>query len=255
LEGLNKDDVKTPRIKLITPTNPEVRTFQGKAIPGQFWHTGMNIDLGASFQAVPIIVGKRVIIWSPRDGDDGGMLAFSRDAMNWQSGADKEFKVKIHKGTKEVTWRTRRNVKQSGLLEWGSYDPDDSNSPPAAQLSYEYLLYLIKHPDLSPVVMGTYRTALTNAKQLNTSLMNITRLGKPIQCCAINIFAEEKHEGKNVWSVPRFELAGWVPANVYKICAEMAEKYADYEIDYDNEDLAPTEKGEASETKEGEIPF
>lgn len=242
MESLGKDDYKTPRIKLLQLTNPEPRTFQGKAIPGQFWHTGMNVDLGDRFQAVPIIVGKRAILWTPQDsGSDDGILAFSKDCLNWQSGANKVFKVKINKGTKEVVWDTKQNVRKSGLLEWGSSDPDDSNSPPACQLSYEYLFYLIKNPELSPCVFGTFRTAIGNSKQYNTSLLNVQKQGKPIQCSVVNIFAEEKRDGTRTWWVPRFEPAGWAPEAIYKECSAMAEKFADYEIEYDDADMSSGE--------------
>lgn len=248
MEELGKDDFKTPRIKLLQPLNPEIRSFQGKAIPGQFWHTGMNVDLTNKFRFVPIIAGKRVILWNPRDSGEGGILAFSRDAKTWQSGADKIFKVKINKGTKEVSWNTKKNVQQSGLTDWGSSDPDDSNSSPAAQLSYEYLVYLIDYSELSPCVLGTFRTSIPNAKQFNTALLGIVKMGKPIQAVAVNCFAEETHEGKNIWHVPRFELAGWAPEGLYKITSELAERYANYTVDYDNEDVTTKPNGD-------EIPF
>lgn len=230
LEGLGKDDFRVPRIKLLQALNPEVRSFQGQAIPGEFWHTGANTSLGSEFLFVPILAGKRVILWDPNEGQQGGdILAFSKDGINWQAGANKTFKVKL-KGGKDVTWATGKNVAASKLDEWGSSDPEKDNSPPAATLIYEYLCYLPDHPELSPCVMGAFRTALPNAKGFNTSLF---MLRKPTASVAVRCFADEKTEGKQAWFVPQFKLAGYVSRELYAITSKFGEQYAEYTADYD----------------------
>lgn len=230
LEGLGKDDFKIPRIKLLQALNPEVRSFQGQAIPGEFWHTGANTSLGSEFLFVPILAGKRVILWDPNEGKQGGdILAFSRNGLDWQTGGDKEFKVTL-KGGKNVVWHTKKNVLQSKLDDWGSSDPEENNSPPAATLIYEYLCYLPDHAELSPCVMGAFRTALPNAKRFNTDLF---MRRKPTASLAVRCFADEKTEGKLAWFVPQFKLAGFVSDELYAVTSKLGEKYAEYTAEYD----------------------
>lgn len=245
LEGLGKDDFRVPRIKLLQALNPEVRSFQGIAIPGEFWHTGGNISLGSEFLFVPILAGKRVILWDPNEGQRGGdILAFSKDGVNWQAGANKTFPVKL-KGGKSVTWATGKNVAASKLDEWGSSDPSVDNSPPAATLIYEYLCYLPDRPELGPCVMGAFRTAIPNAKGFNTSLF---MLRKPTASVAVRCFADEKTEGRQAWFVPQFKLAGYVSRELYAVTSKLGEQYAEYTAEYDK---AEAQAAEAPDKDDG----
>ena len=239
-EALGKGDFKVPRIKLLQPLSPEVRTFQGKAFAGHFWHTGANKSLGIEFNFVPIIVNKRVVVWRPRDDNNGGILAFSKDGKNWDSGGNSEFTVKLKDVAKPVTWKTGKDVQSSGLLEFGSSNPDVANSSPAATIAYEYLCYLPNDPQLSPVVLGVSKTGTPNARQLNTYFLSIN---KPLTCMVIKCFTEEVSKNRNVWTVPKFDPAGWAPREWYHVAQEMQKNYADYETemvqDEQQENIAP----------------
>ena len=232
LEQLGQSDFKVPRIKLLQPLNPEIRSFQGKAIPGEFWHTGSNSSLGSEFDMICCIASKRVILWNPRD-EGGGMLAFSRDGKSWVSGGNQKFEVKLKNVKKPIVYNTGKNVHDSKLLEWGTANPEDIESGPAAQLSYDYLCYLPKYPNLSPVVMSLSRTAMGNAKNFNTSMLMIR---KPIQSVLVRCFSDEKSEGENVWWVPNFEMKGYVSSDIYNITKEIAERQANYNTEYEQED-------------------
>lgn len=250
MEGLDKDDIKTPRILLLQAMSPQIRTFQGLAFPGEFWHTGMNVPLGTHFDFVTALISKRVILWRPRDDQGGGILAFSRDGKTWATGGNSEFRVKL-KGKKEpVLWKTGKDVMSSRLTEFGTLDPEDNESPPAAMISYEYLAYLIKNPELSPVVLGVNKTALPNGKSLNTSLVTLAKANKPIQSVAIRCFADERKNDTGEWTVPNFKTIGLVQKDVYQIVVKMADQYSDYKIEYTQEDVVDT----ASEIKD-EVAF
>lgn len=235
MEALSGSDFKIPRIKHLQPLTPEITSFPGKAIPGEFWHTGANKSLGNEFNFVPCLISKRVIIWHPDRGV--GMLAFSRDGLHWDQGGNQVHEVKIKNVPKPVKWNTGKDVASSKLLDWGTFNPDDPDSGPAATLSYEYLCYLPDYPELSPVVMGLYKTAINNGKQLNTSIL-MTR--RPPQSLLVRCFAEEKHEGENTWHVPKFETQGYIPKELYEICKNIAEKQASYQTTYDQEEAAAT---------------
>lgn len=237
LEALGKDDFKIPRIKLLQPLNPEVTTYQGKAIPGEFWHTSANKSLGSEFRFVPCVASKRVVLFAPRNSDHEGMLAFSRDGINWDMGEKKRFEIKVKKVPNPLIWETGRNVKDSGLLEWGSYNSEDDESGPAAQLSYEYLCYLPDHPNLSPVVLGTFRTAIGNAKNFNTSLI---ALRKPIQSVMVRCFSDMHTKGTDAWWVPAFELKGWATKELYDIAQNIYEKQKDYKVEYSEDEVSAT---------------
>lgn len=241
LEGLGKDDVKTPTINLLQPLSPILKSFQGVAFANEFWHTGMNVSLGTSFDFVTALISKRVILFRPREDQGGGILAFSRDGKTWDTGGNTEFRVKL-KGKKEpVVWNTGRDVISSRLTNFGTMNPEESDSPPAATISYEYLVYLIKHPELSPVVIRAAKTGMPNGKALNTSLLTLAKSGKPIQSVAVRCFVEEKSNNDGAWTVPNFKTIGYVQKGVYETVTKMADQYGDYKVDYS--DLAAEDTG------------
>ena len=240
VESLGKDDYKTPRIVLTQGLSPELETFQGIAKKDHFWHTGMNVNLGQEFSFIPITANKRVILFRPRNDQGGGILAFSKNGKTWDSGANQTFQAKI-KGRKEpVSWNTRKDVLSSRLTEFGTSNPDEPHSAPAASVIYEYLVYLPEHPELSPCVIGLSKTAIPNGKTFNTSLAMIARTGKPI--CSLNVrcFVENMNNDDGEWTVPNFKLMGWVGnKDLFNIVKGVADSYSDYNVDYTQEEVAP----------------
>lgn len=237
--NLTKEDFKIPRIMMLQALSPEVKDFQGVAIPGEFWHTGASESLGSEFMFVPVLVNKRVILWRPRH-EGGGMLAFARNAVEWDMGGNKEFKVTLKKGDKNVvTWATGKNVPTSGLADWGSSNPDEENSAPAATLVYEYLCYLPDKPELSPCLLGCSKTAKPSGAQFNTDLL---MRRKPPAAIIARCWAAEQNEGGNTWFIPKFKTAGWAPPALYEITSKIAEQHKDYKAEYvQEENAAPTE--------------
>lgn len=232
MEGFDQSDFKLPRLKLLQALNPEIQSFQGQAIPGEFWHTIANKSLGQEFRMVVLKPSKRVIIWDPKGGKQGGdILAFSKNGKEWDAGANQKLKVKL-KGNVDVIWDTGKDVLSSGLTDWGSSNPEDENSAPAAQLTYEYLVYLPDHPDLSPCLLGLFRTAHGNAKNFNTFLLG---LKFPATSIIVRCFAEEKNEDGNRWTVPKFQAIGRTSEELFKTCEALKERYADYKADYQQE--------------------
>ena len=247
IQGLDQSDFRVPRIKLLQPLSPEIRDYPGVAVPNIFWHTGANKSLGAEFECVMVNISKRVILWAPRE-TGGGLLAYSNDAKYWTSGGGNEFQVKL-KGKKElVTWKTGKDVESSGLMEWGSSDPDDKKSSPAASLVYEYIMFMPTMPELSPCTISLYRTGVRSAKQLNTSLL-MTR--KPPYCIKVKVGVKMEQSGSDMWSVPVFNLNGYVDAATYEVTKLMAERYADYQP----EPVQPEEETQKVKINDDEIPF
>lgn len=164
-ENLSGADVETPRLILLQSVSPQVEEYDN-ARAGQFWHNMLNEPLGEKIRVVISYVDKRAILWRPRPPvDTGGILARSEDLIHW-SPSNANFKVKIDKAGTEVTYNTGKTVAQSRLLEWGSSDPRDPNSPPAATLMYNFVLSFPDHPGVPPAVFSFQRSTSKVARKL-----------------------------------------------------------------------------------------
>lgn len=163
-EKLGPADVEVPRVKLLQGTSPEVEEFES-AKPGAFWHTMTQGSLGKEIMICPIYIDQRAILWRPRD-DGGGILARADDGIHW-SPANATFAVKIGKKPhqKDVVWKTRPTVVGSGLLEWGSSDPDDAASQPAATKMYNMVCSFPDNPDVPPAVITLQRASIRVARK------------------------------------------------------------------------------------------
>ena len=256
IKGLDSSDFKLPRIKLLQGLSPEVEAFPGKALKNNFWHTGRNMSLGDNFKLVVVNAGKRVLVWSSRQLN-AKLLAFSRDGKTWDYGGNSILEINVKGVATPVKISTGKDVPSSRLLEWGSTNPSDPRSPPAATLIYEYLCYLPDHPELSPVIMGMYRTATDNAKKLNTSLL---QMRKPCYSLIVDCVAEKLTGPEGAWSVPSFKLAGWAPKTTFDLCKSMAEEYETYVGAYspdDGDEVKPTANMSSGKSipKDDEISF
>ncbi len=178
-ENIKTSDMEMPRIKLVQGTDTELLSAHNGLKIGDFFHTLAELPLGSELDIVPIYTQQRVVLWRPRPPiDSGGILARAEDGVHWQP-ANKEFTVKIDKKGSTVTWKTAKTVAESGLLEWGTYDPDDEDSQPAATLVYVYVVDLPEHPELSPCVLMLQRSGVKVARKFNGKL-NIIGGSAPI---------------------------------------------------------------------------
>lgn len=161
-EHLDQQDVEIPRLQLLQSLSPQVQDGDHKA--GHFYHTIAEEALGNELKIVPLFVTKRYLLWRPRH-EGGGILARADDGKHW-SPPNAEFKVKPYKdNSKQVTWKTKPTVQESGLANWGSTDVDDPNSQPAATAMLCVVAYLPDHPELSPCLITLQRGAITAAKK------------------------------------------------------------------------------------------
>jgi len=72
LEALGQGDFKVPRIKLLQPLNPEVKSYPGVAIPGEFWHTVTNNGgVGEAVSRKKVAwLNQKVAEWKAKNGLD-----------------------------------------------------------------------------------------------------------------------------------------------------------------------------------------
>ena len=178
-DNFDQSDVVLPRIKLLQGVSPEIEAYD-EAKNGHFWHSALDISLGTEFRFVIADRRKKYLLQAPL-ADGQGILARSDDAKKWDQLG--EWTVKF-KGRKDpVKWAiTDLDVAKSGLADWGSQFPDDKDSPPAATLFYDYLVYLPDYPDMGMVVMSLARSAIKKAKKgLNDKVAMQGQRGRPMQ--------------------------------------------------------------------------
>jgi len=159
-----------PRIKLLQGLSPEV-VDNGESA-GDFYHTVAEMSMGYSITMVPVYVSQSVILWRPRK-DGGGILARAADGIHWDH-PDTEFNVKLDNG-KKVTWNTGSTVQRGGLDQFGTMDPDDTNSYPAATRMIDVIAMFPDHLDMSPAVISLQRSSFKVGQQF-VSKLAISRL-------------------------------------------------------------------------------
>lgn len=164
-ELMRPEDVEIPRLLLLQAMSPQV--VDGDERPNHFWHSVAEQNLGKELTIVPVFVDQSYILWRPRK-QGGGMLARAGDGIHWNTVG--EFEVQLDNG-KKVIWRTAKTVRESKLDQWGSSDPSDPNSPPAATRMYNVVTMLPDFPELSPVVISMQRSAIKVARKFVGKLM------------------------------------------------------------------------------------
>lgn len=168
-ERIEASDLEIPRLKLMQPTSPELQEYDGLRA-GFFFHPAAEFIFDTPFKAVPLYYDKRYILWKPRDMG-GGILARADDAVHWNL-PNGRFEVTLDKsrGGAKVVWETAPTVAESGLANWGTENPNDPNSPPAATQMLNFLLAFPDYPDLMPAVLTFQRTSIRNGRRFLTKL-------------------------------------------------------------------------------------
>ncbi len=177
VENITANDIETPRIKLLQGVSEEIKIFDN-AKPGEFWHSVAEMSLGPNPRIVPIYVDLRAILWRPRH-EGGGILARADDGQHWVP-PNAEFEVRPYKDNKKVVkWRTKPLVAASGLLDWGSTDPEDPNSAPAATRMYNIAVALPDFPELGVAVVTLQRSGIRVARKFmgKLKLMSVPSFG------------------------------------------------------------------------------
>lgn len=169
VENLGQGDMEIPRLVLLQALSPQVTDGDYKA--GQFYHTILEEVIGDEngLLIVPIFADIRYILWNPRHAG-GGILARADDGIHWNP-ANKEFEVKLYKDRKDIgIWKTMNTVAESGLAEWGSYDPKDDDSQPAATKMWTFVVILPDYPHLGPMVLTFQRGSADVGKKFSGKL-------------------------------------------------------------------------------------
>ena len=226
-DNFDSSDVSIPMVKLLQGLSNECTQF-AEAKAGNFWHTGVDMSLGSSFKFVVASRRKKYLLIAPI-ADGQGVLARSDDAKTWDRKGSWE--VKIDKKNK-ATWNINSlDVAQSGLTEWGTSNPDDENSPPAATLVYEYLVLLPDYPEVGPAVVSLARSAIKKAKRgLNDKIQLHRNNGRPLQSITFMAKAVEEASDSGAYNNWSFTSAGFASEDVYKQALAVSKLLANYSV-------------------------
>lgn len=169
--NIDQTDLIIPRVKLLQAISPEITESNlPGAKAGQFWHTVAAEPMGDTLVGVPIVFRKSIVLWAPRN-DDRGILARSSDGVHWDKGyADMEFEIKPKGAPKAFKIFTGKDVKSSGLAEFGSSVPGDPQSAPLASLTYNMMWFFPEFPFHSPAIIINTRSGVKPAKMLISNL-------------------------------------------------------------------------------------
>lgn len=221
LQHLDMSDFVVPRIKLLQGLSEEVKNYED-AKAGEFWMTVADKPLGSSLDIIVCANTKRLLLLAPIT-DSRGVLARADDCKHW-SPPEGEFQIKLKNVKQPVTWTLAPTVAESGLAEFGSSNPDDPDSPPAATLFYDYLVLLPEHPDLGPCIVSLARSAAKKAKDLNGKL---ELGGQPIQSMLVTMGVMDDKSDEGDFYNYTFRRSGWVTEEQFNAAVAVAERFQD----------------------------
>jgi hypothetical protein len=238
-ENIERGDLVIPRVALMQSVHKEVE--EGKADAGNFYHTILEEDLGQSIEDLIIIHhSKRYMLWNPRHAG-GGILARADDGKRWNPPfQNQEFEVAPLKDRPKykVKWETGVFVgRDQGLGAWGTSDPENPDSPPAATLVHVLVCVIASRLDLGPFVILLQRSAEPVGKNLVTK----------ISLDAAPIYGQVYSLGQKIQGSPSgdffqytFTKNGHVrDEGMFHRLREEYQKFASMEFKYDDSDEDP----------------
>lgn len=238
-DNFDATDVVIPRIKLIQGISPEMTAFD-EAKAGVFWHSGFDVPLGSEFKFVVADRRKKFLLSAPIE-DGQGVLARSDDAKTWDRLGT--WNVKIKGVRNPVRWEvTDKDVARSGLTKWGTYNPDDPESPPAATMFYDYLVFLPERLNLGPAVISLSRSSIRQAKKgLNDKIALHSQNGRPMQALVFSANSIDDMSDGQSYKNWQFKSAGFVQDQaLYEMVRAHAGGLGNVKVADEVEPVAPT---------------
>ena len=244
-DNFDNSDVVLPQIKLLQGVSAECTTFND-AKSGNFWHNSLDFNLGDALEFVVCSRRKKYLLQAPLD-DGQGVLARSDDFVTWDKLGS--WQIKVDKKT-TVEWRIDDlNVEESGLAKWGTFDPSDENSPPAATLFYEYLVLLPAHLDFGPAVISLARSQIKQAKRgLNNKIALHGSMGRPMQSLVFKATSAVESIGNNQdYNTWNFTSNGFASKDVFDTACEFEGSLQVYAVK--DEEMQDAKAAPAGSTK------
>ena len=217
----------------------------------------MDESLGEEIRFVIASRKKKYLLVAPLE-DGQGILARAEDFVTWDRTGQWEVKIKDVK--QPVTWTIENtNVVDSGLDKWGTYNPDDENSPPAATLFYEYLVLMVDESGnvlkTPPAVISLTRSQIRKAKKgLNDKIKLQADMGRPMQALifkagAIKDTNSDGQDFKN-W---QFTSDGFAPEATFHAANQLSQFLKTYVVQDEAEVAAGESEGSPEHAESGKF--
>jgi hypothetical protein len=233
-DNFDADDIVLPQLKLLQGTSDQIGVYDD-ARPGNWWFTGLDEDATDVLEFVVITRRKMYLLSAPMD-DGQGILARSEDAVTWDRVGS--WSVQVDKKTK-VEWVINDlDVEKSGLTQWGTHDPTDENSPPAATLFYQYVVLVPDHPEWGAMALSFSRSAVKHAKkQLNSKISLHASNGRPLQSSKfrLKVGTEQNSIGQDYF-VPQFGSAGFADEATFNRAVALSKTLTNYRVEGEGDD-------------------
>ena len=227
-KSTGSEDILIPIITLAQGTTEAVKN---KEVDDGVWFNNVTGEVyGEEVEGVVLKSWSEVILWNPLVSG-GGILARSKDCVKWDGdAADKTFDVKIGQGsvTKMVQWSTGKDVQSSGLCEFGSEDPENPDSPPAATRHQNFLMWLPKYQEAGIGIVRFQRSSKSVGKRLNTMLA-MSSLPSHTRLVRLGVTVDKNAEG-NVYNKPTVTSAGFISEDDLDVAESMVGKWADQSV-------------------------
>lgn len=165
-ENIEAGDMIIPRVGLVQAISPEA--VDGRAKSGNFFHTINEQDLGDTLSIAMLHHSKRYTLWMPRHAG-GGIIARASDGLHWDADFSTEFAPYKDQPRKKVKYSAKKGDlvgRDHGLGRWGTLDPENEDSGPAATLSHVFVARALEHLDLGPFVIFLQRSGEPAARML-----------------------------------------------------------------------------------------
>jgi hypothetical protein len=174
--NIDASDLKPPRLKVLAGQSPEVLDGVPNALPGNFWVTILNLNLGPSVIGSPILLRKSYQVWAPKTpgSSQSGPLATSSDGINWDV-PNQSFEVKFYGNPRTYTWKIGKTVAETGSHKFGTQQDDDPKSKPIATLTYD-ILWLIDLPNGQKQLV-VFTSSRTGTKPTQTFISTTKAMG------------------------------------------------------------------------------
>lgn len=235
-ENIDRGDMIIPRVALMQSTHQEVEEDKVKA--GQFWHTILEEDLGDAIDDLVIIHhSKRWNLWKPRH-EGGGILARASDGRYWDKqfrGMEFEVAPSKDRPRHKVKWKISEDGeigRDIGLGAWGSSDPENEDSQPAATLSHVLVCVSLSRLDMGPFVILLQRTAEKVGRNL------LTKIGldaAPIYGQVYRMGVKSDSNASGDYKQYSFTKNGWVPdKDLFDKLQAMFVQFDDAGVKYDD---------------------
>ena len=238
-EELDQDSLTPPRLKLIQALSPELEDFPDLK-SGMFYNNISDEIYEDGLEIVPIRLFRSFMLFAPRK-DNAGLIARANDGIHW-SPSDA-----VYTTGAGVTWKTAPTVKESGLDQFGTSDPADPQSPPAATEYLNVMCFEADHAEKGPMIYSFYRASLGVGRKFasKVKLGNVAAFGRKYKLTSTK---EQGAEGP--YFVPKLQGVGWASEADFNYGNEVYQVTKDIDINVKVDGDA-----DAATDTDDEVPF